>query len=160
MASYCTIADVCAAFPQFVRAQAGSIADATIQAWIDGRKTRIRSVFLSRGVDLDAGALSTDEANFLKDLNRDGAIGDLGDALQATVTLQPGEYSLASAHRATYERVLKEIQQGLHDVLFSAIASHKDVRPLLGGTAGAEADKTQPSPDPNSNRVFGKNQVF
>ncbi len=160
MASYCTVDDVCDAFPQFVRAQTGSISDAQIQKWIDGRKSRIRSVLLKRKIDPDALALSTDQSNFLKDLNRDGALGDLGDALQGTMSMQAGEYVLTASHRKTYELVLKEIQQGLHDALFVTTAAHASTNPSLGGIAGAETDNTQPSPDPSSNRAFGKSQVF
>ena len=46
--------------------------------------------------------LTPDQANFLRALNRDGAIADLGDALQGNVSLQPGEYSLAGERRTSF----------------------------------------------------------
>ena len=95
--SYCTVDDVCTAFPRFVRNAAGSISDTQIQDWIDDRKARIRGAFLARLIDPDTLALTVDAGNFLRALNRDGAIADLGDALQGDVTLQPGEYSLAGS---------------------------------------------------------------
>ncbi len=159
--AYCTVDDVASAVAQFFqRNQTGSISDAQIQGWIDDRKARIRSAWLTRNIDTDGGALSTDQANFLRALNRDGAIADLGDALQATVTLAPGEIGIAASHRATFERVLIEIQKGLHDVLFSAKAKHTDVRPLFGGIAGAETDVNDTPATRDENRSFGKNQNF
>ena len=106
--SYCTVDDVCTAFPRFVRNAANSIQDTQIQDWIDDRKARIRGAFLARLVDPDTLALTVDAGNFLRALNRDGAIADLGDALQGDVTLQPGEYSLAGSHRQSFERQIKE----------------------------------------------------
>lgn len=157
---YCTVDDVCSAFPQFAREQAGSVSDAQIQGWIDDRKARIRSKLLARGIDPDALVLDTDQAAFLKSLNRDGAIADLGTALLSTVTLQPGEYSVAAGHRKAFETVLAEIGQGVHDRLFTADAKTADVRPQFGGTAGAETDSEETPVDLGQNRFFGKNQQF
>ena len=89
--SYCTVDDVCTAFPRFVRNAANSIQDTQIQDWIDDRKARIRSALYARAIDPDAMALTPDQANFLRALNRDGAIADLADALQGNVSLQAGE---------------------------------------------------------------------
>jgi hypothetical protein len=158
--SYCTVDNLCAHFPQFKRAQTGSVSDAQIQAWIDGRKAQIRSALLSRGTDPDALVLTTDQTAWLRTLNEDGAIGDLGDALEGTMTLQPGEYSLAAAHRKRFEMVLKEIQAGLHDAFFRSEAAHKEVRPQLGGIAGAETDTDSTPADRGENRSFGRGQVF
>src|SRR3954469_352086 len=141
MSGYCTIADVCSSFPQFVRQQTGSISDSQIQDWIDDRKVRIRSVLLTRGFDPDTPAVTGDAARFLLSLNKDGAIADLGDALQGTMTLQPGEYSLPAERRKSYERVMKELVAGAHDQLFQPTTSRTaDVTPLMRAVGGAETD--------------------
>ncbi len=157
--SYCTVDDVCTAFPRFARNAANSIQDTQIQDWIDDRKARIRGAFLARLIDPDTLALTADAANFLRALNRDGAIADLGDALQGDVTLQPGEYSLAGAHRQSFERQINEIKQGLYDALFSGLARHVEIEPLLGGTAGGETDRSTAF-DRGEDKAFSKNQVF
>src|SRR6266446_5986440 len=168
MPGYCSIDDVARAFPQFQRNQIASIQDTDIQGWIDDRKARIRSALLTRGFDPDLPPnppLTADQSNFLRALNRDGTIGDLGDALQATITLQPGEYSIASAHRTTYERVLKEITEAKHDRMFQSgplgsIARKQDVTPLFKGVGGAEQDVEQTPMSRQEDRIFGKNQKF
>src|SRR6266446_297344 len=165
MAGYCSIDDVTKPFPQIQRNQINSVQDTDIQGWIDDRKARIRSALLTRGFDPDSppNPLTLDQSNFLRALNRDGAIADLGDALQATITLQPGEYSIAKAHRDTYERVLKEITEAKHDRMFQAgplgnIARKQDVTPLFKGIGGAEQDREETPFSPQEDRLFGKNQ--
>lgn len=158
---YCTVADVCSSFPQFKREQIGSITDAQIQDWIDDRKARIRSALLTRGFDPDTPAVTGDAARFLLSLNKDGAIADLGDALQGTMTLQPGEYSLPAERRKSYERVMKELVQGFHDNLFQPVISRTtDVTPLTRGIGGAETDPTQTPRVTGKNRKFWINQQF
>lgn len=149
---YCTVDNVVSAFRFFERNAAGSPSDPDIQGWIDDRKARIRSALLRRNFDPDAPptALTTDQANFLRSLNRDGAIADLGNAIQASLTLQPGEYSLASSHRKTFESVLAAIAKGEHDYLFKK-------GPQFGGIAGAE---TTPQRRPCGNRSFSRGQIF
>lgn len=162
MASYCSVDDVCTAFPQFKREEHASIKDNDIQGWIDQRKARIRSVLLSRQkFDPDAVQLTVDQANFLRGLNVDGVIADLADAMAQTITLQPGETLLSASHRKTYEAVLKEIQNGLHDVLFQqAIARSQDVQPLFGGIGGAEMPRHQTPGSAHQTRYFGISQRF
>jgi hypothetical protein len=157
--SYCTVDDVCTAFPRFVRNAPGSIQDTDIQGWIDDRKARIRGAFLARLIDPDAMTLTADQSNFLRALNRDGAIADLGDALQGNIALQPGEYSLAGSHRQSFERQIKEIKDGLYDALFSGIARHVEIEPLLGGMAGGETDHSTAF-DRGEDKAFSKNEVF
>jgi hypothetical protein len=157
--SYCSVDDVCSAFPRFVRNVAGSIQDAQIQDWIDDRKARVRQALLARLIDPDVMALTTDQANYLRALNRDGAIADLGDALQGNLILQPGEYSLAGEHRKSFERQVAEIKQGLADALFSGLARHVEIEPLLGGVAGGETDRSTAF-DRDEDKAFSKNQVF
>jgi hypothetical protein len=157
--SYCTVDDVCSAFPRFVRNAPNSIQDTQIQAWIDDRKARIRSAFYGRAIDPDAMQLATDQANFLRALNRDGAIADLGDALQGTVVLQPGEYSLAAARRKSFEGQIREVKDGLYDKIFAAIARTVEIEPLLGGVAGGETDHSTAF-ERGENKAFSKNQNF
>ena len=136
--SYCTVDDVCTAFPRFVRNAAGSIQDTQIQGWIDDRKARIRSALSARGPSIPTPwSLTPDQANFLRALNRDGAIADLGDALQGNVSLQPGEYSHAGERRKSFERQIDEIKQGLYDSsVRQHIAQHVEIEPLLGRHGG------------------------
>lgn len=156
---YCSVNDVCSAFPQFQRDAHGSVQDTDIAGWILDRKARIRSALLTRGFDPDLNILTSDQANFLRALNRDGAIPDLGSAIQGTTTLQPGEYSLAQAHRKTYETVLTEITKGLHDKLFNIRSRTTDVGPLFGGVSGGDViDDGLITYE--SSTLFHKNQVF
>lgn len=158
--SYCSVNDVTAAFPQFQRNANASIQDSQIQGWVDDRKAQIRSAFLTRGYDPDT-ATTGDQVNFLRALNRDGAMADLGDALQATITLQPGEYSVAGARRQSFLNTLKEIKQGLHDKLFQpALAKTMDVAPLIRYVAGADQDRVSTPGSNGLNQFFGKNQFF
>ena len=157
--SYCTVDDVCSAFPRFVRNATGSIEDAQIQGWIDDRKARIRAAFYARNIDPDAMTLSTDQGDFLRALNRDGAIADLGDALQGNVALQAGEYSLADQRRKSFERQIAEIKQGLYDKFFSLLAKTVEIEPTLGGIAGGETDRSTAF-DRGEDKAFSKNQTF
>jgi len=150
--SYCTVDDVCTAFPRFVRNAANSIQDTQIQGWIDDRKARIRSA-------LYAMALTTDQANFLRALNRDGAIADLADALQGNVSLEAGEESEAVQRRKSFELQIAEIKQGLYDKFFSQLARTVEIEPTLGGTAGGETDRST-APERGENKSFSKDQVL
>ena len=150
---YCTVDDVCSAFPRFVRNAAGSISDAQIQGWIDDRKARIRSVCMQRNFDPDAQANSDDITNVLRSLNREGAIGDLADALEAIITTASGAVALSERHRASYEAQLAEIKAGAHDFLFG-LASR------VAGTAGADTPVGQTPEDTGQNQAFGKNTRF
>jgi hypothetical protein len=157
--SYCTVDDVCSAFPRFVRNAPNSIQDAQIQDWIDDRKARVRSALYARAIDPDVMQLTPDQANFLRALNRDGAIADLGDALQGTVALQPGEYSLAAARRKSFEGQIREIKDGLYDKIFAVIARTVEIEPLLGGVAGGDTDRST-AQDRGENKAFSKDEVF
>ena len=157
--SYCTVDDVCTAFPRFVRNAANSIQDSQIQGWLDDRKARIRSALYARGIDPDAMALTTDQANFLRALNRDGGVADLVDALQGNVSLEAGEESEATARRKSFELQIAEIKQGLYDKFFSQLARTVEIEPTLGGTAGGETDRST-AQDRSENKSFSKDQVF
>jgi hypothetical protein len=168
MSGYCTIGQVCSAFPFFRRDQGGSIGDSDIQGWIDDRKARIRSAFLTRGFDPDNPPnppLTQDQAAFLRALNRDGAIADLGDALQGQNSLQPGEYSVPKAHRESYENVLKEITKAGHDAMFNTgplgnIARTQDVTPQFLGIAGGATSPCDTPPILQTNVKLYLNQRF
>jgi hypothetical protein len=157
--AYCTVDDVCTAFPRFVRNATGSVQDTQIQGWIDDRKARIRAALVARNIDPDAETPTSDQAAFLRALNRDGAIADLGDALQGGLALQPSEYSLAGSRRQSFERQIKEIKEGLYDALFSTLARHVEIEPLLGGIGGGETDRSTAF-DRGENKAFSKNQTF
>ena len=157
--SYCTVDDVCTAFPRFVRNAANSIQDAQIQDWIDDRKARIRSALYARGIDPDVMALTPDQANFLRALNRDGAIADLADAVQGNVSLQAGEDAHAAQRRQSFERQVAEIKQGLYDRFFSQLARTVEIEPMFGGTAGGETDHST-AQERSENKSFSKDQVF
>jgi len=157
--SYCTVDDVCTAFPRFVRNAPNSVQDTQIQDWIDDRKARIRAALYARALDPDAMQLTSDQANFLRALNRDGAIADLGDALEGNVSLQPAEFSQAAERRASFERQIAEIKQGLYDKFFSPLAKTVEIEPTLGGTAGGETDRST-ARDRGENKAFSKDQTF
>ena len=157
--SYCTVDDVCTAFPRFVRNAANSIQDTQIQDWLDDRKARIRSALYARGIDPDAMTLTTDQANFLRALNRDGGVADLADALQGNVSLQAGEESEATARRKSFELQIAEIKQGLYDKFSSQLARTVEIEPTLGGTAGGETDRST-AHERGENKSFSKDQVF
>ena len=157
--SYCTVDDVCTAFPRFVRNAANSIQDSQIQGWLDDRKARIRSALYARGIDPDAMTLTTDQANFLRALNRDGGVADLVDALQGNVSLEAGEESEATARRKSFELQIAEIKQGLYDKFFSQLARTVEIEPTFGGTAGGETDRST-ARDRGENKAFSKDQAF
>jgi hypothetical protein len=147
---YCTVDDVASAFPRFVRNAAGSVQDSQIQGWIDDRKARIRSVCMMRNFDPDAQTNSDDITNFLRSLNREGAIGDLADALEATITTSAGSVALSERHRQSFEAQIAEIKIGVHDYLFGQVSR-------VAGTAGADTPVDQTPADTGENQAFGKN---
>ena len=164
---YCAISDVTDAFPSFQRQAAGSISDARIQTWIDQYASRIRAALMQRGVDpgwnsgtsvgtasLPGGAtISVDQSNWLLLLNADGAIGELGRALEGNVTLQPGEISVVGGRRKNYEMVLAAVAKGAYDAYWGLPSR------LAGSIGGAEEDHTTPR-QRDENRQFGINQKF
>jgi len=154
--SYCTVDEVCAAFPTFARGATGSIADAQITKWVDDWAARIDSALLGRGLNLATFIPTTRQANFLRGMNVDGAVAELGAALQGSLTLQPGEYSLAAARRRSAERTLKQISDGEHDTLFGVEVEGAK----FAGVAGAETTVDETPEDLDENRSFGKGQVF
>lgn len=158
--AYCTVDEVCGAFPNFARMATGSITDVQIQKWIDDWTSRIDSALLDRGVAVDTIALTTRQQNFLRAVNADGAVAELGLALQGSLTLQPGEYSLAAGRRRSAERVLAEIIKGSHDVLFGVGTATPATTTKFGGIGGAETDAADTPEALEENRSFGKNQEF
>lgn len=161
MASYCSVKDVVTPYPSFVINDSGDIQQTDIQGWIDQRKSRIRSALLTRGFDPDAVELNEDQANFLRSLNTDGAVADLGDALQNRVSLQGTEAAVPGSRRKIFETVIKELMDGKHDVLFqNGAARIVDVTPLFKGVGGAETSPSDTPPVLGTNILTYKNQTF
>lgn len=150
---YCQITDVVSEFPRFVRNAPNSISDAQIQAWIDQGAARIRAALMQRGIDPSTITLSTDQTNWLSSLNEDWAASKLAAVLEANISLQPGEVSVAQQRRRSFESVLGDIKLGRYDAFWS-IQSR-----LANSIAGAEADRTTPH-ERGENRSFGKNQAY
>jgi len=154
--AYCSVNDVCAAFPQFAPAAAGSVSDAQILIWIEDWTARIYSAFLTRGINLSSLTFTAIQTSFLQALSIDGAAAELGAALQGVISLQPGEYSLPAARRRSAERVLKEIREGIHDALFGVTPAGTS----FGGIGGAETTPGETAEDLEENRSFSKGDVF
>jgi hypothetical protein len=164
---FCSIAEVEHNFPNFQPNLATGPSDDDIQEWIDNRAGRIIGLFFSRGIDLIAIQASpgfTDAQNeLLRGMNLDGAIADLGDALQGNVTLQYQEYALIQGHRKSFEQAMKEIGQGFFDKMFNPLARTESVLPGFGGgsgTTGFPAGTTETTTVTATDRFFWKSQTF
>lgn len=151
--SYCQISDVCAEFPRFARNSPGSVQDPAIQAWIDNAAARIDAALIQRGITPASIPLSADQQNWLRSLNLDAAVGRLALVLEAQVTLQPGEVSIAGQRLKQFEAVLNDVRSGRCDWFFGMESR------LANSIAGAEADRSTPR-ERDENRSFGKNQIF
>lgn len=150
--SYCTIGDVCKAFPTFQRNRVNSPQDVDIDKWIANWAARIDAALEGRGLNLDTFVPSARQAAFLAAINENGAVAELGSALQGALTLQPGEYSLPAERRRQAEAMLKQIAAGAYDKLFGVKASGS-----FGGIGGAETDKADTPEALGDNRAFGRN---
>lgn len=149
---YCQITDVCSEFPRFARNSPNSVQDAQIQIWIDQVAARIRAALMMRGVDPAAMTLSADQTSWLSALNEDGAAAKLAAVLEANVTLQPGEVSIAQQRRKAFEAVLADFKNGRYDAYWG-------LESRFSGDGGAETDRSTPR-ERDENRSFGKNQKF
>ena len=158
--SYCTIDDVVKAFPNFQRNATGSVQDADIEKWIANWAARIDAALAERGVNLDTFVASARQLALLAALNEDGAVAELGSALQGTLTLQPGEYSVPASRRRSAEAALKQIIAGGCDVLFGMATATPATTSKFGGIGGAETAKEDTPEALEENRAFGKNQEF
>ena len=127
---YCTVDDVCSAFPRFVRNAAGSISDAQIQGWIDDRKARIRSVCMQRNFDPDAQANSDDITNVLRSLNREGiALSDMALLYRSNAQSRVLEHTLFRAsipYRVYGGLRFFERQEVKHALAYLRLAANPD----------------------------------
>jgi len=151
--SYCTIEQVVSEFPRFERNLAGGIQDDDIQMWIDTASARINAALIQRGIAPASLDLSTDQANWLQSLNTDYAVGRMGLVLQAQITLQPGEVSLAGQRLKQFDAVLNDVRAGRYDAFFGVRSR------LWGSVGGAETERSTPA-QRDENRAFGRNQEF
>jgi len=154
--SYATVDEVCALYSLFQRGATGSISDAQIAKWLDDAAARIYSAVLARGADLATLVLTATQSNFLRGLNVDGGVAELGAALQGSLTLAPGEHSLAAARRRSFERVLKEIGEGIHDALLGITPDGAK----FAGVGGAETTVGETASDRGENRSFSKDDEY
>ena len=156
---FCQISDVCAEYPTFQRNAANSVSDAQIQNWINRGAARIKAAFFKKGIDLtqptlpNGQALSFDQLNWLCELNEDYAASKLGSVLQSSVTLQPGEITIAGTRRKAFEAAIAGILKGDQDAYFGIGSS------IANSFGGAETDKSTPG-ERGENRFFGKNNQW
>lgn len=153
--SYCQISDVCADFPRFVRDSPGSVQDSAIQSWIDNAAARIDAALINRGIAPAATTLTADQQNWLRSLNLDAAVGRMGLVLEAQVTLQPGEVSLAGQRLKQFETTLNEVRNGRYDWFFGLQSRLRDPNAF----AGADTDRSTPR-ERGENRAFGVNEDY
>ncbi|HLI03151.1 MAG TPA: hypothetical protein VFC10_07440 [Terriglobia bacterium] len=150
---YCTVDDVAAEFPSFVRN--ADIQDAQIQAWIDRAAAAIAAALVQRGFDPDAPPLplTTRQSALLSGLNAAAVVRQLGDVLASRVSLQTGEPAVAGARGQALTTILKDIRAGAYDQFFGIQSRFRDSNAF----AGADTDGTTPE-DRQENRAFGMNQ--
>jgi len=153
--SYSTVDEVCSEFPRFQRNQAGSVSDAQVADWLEQFAARIDSALAERGIIVANLTLTAAQAAWLANLNQNAGCAKLGLVLQGTVTLQPGEYSLAASRMRDFEKVLRQVSEGVYDKFWGIQTTSK-----LGGVAGAEVAKEDTPEALGDNRAFGKNQEF
>lgn len=174
--SYCTVDEVCSQFPRFVRAQANSISDATIQTWLDDAAAYIYSQFLSRKIDLAnlppcTAAQTQIQTYILRSLNRESGTKDLAAILRyTTAAANTSEFSGAqedapktplTASRFRDGR-FSEIMRGSYDQIFApGIARTVSITPTIQGSiAGGDTDPTQTPETEGLNALFGLRQEY
>jgi hypothetical protein len=166
--SYCTVGDVCSAFPRFVRGQSGSISDSQIESWCEDASTLIHAGFYQRGLDTDSlshplvsnpsqATPVTDQPQVLRELSVPYPIWKLGSAIWATLT--PTEQALARSNYDLWAKTLKKIGDGVYDKLFYLYARTVDIQPAFAGVGGAETDRS-PQVVPPDNRAFTKELIW
>lgn len=170
MASYCNPTDVRNAFPSFQGNQSGSIADTTIQTWLDDAKAEIRARFLRRAIDPDnpSWIAGTDQANILHKLNLESGIRDLAHVLEYSWAKQNMDgfntetvRSPLGAKRFSDGR-FAAITLGEYDALFlnasGTPVQHLDVQPALQGViAGGDQDPNMTAQMNGYDIFFSKN---
>jgi hypothetical protein len=88
-------------------------------------------------------------ANFLRSLNLAGAAADVADVLEANVTLQPGEVSMAAVKQKYFWQMIEEINKGRWDSIFKNPSR-------IVGTAGADTVIGQTPRDRGESTLLGK----
>lgn len=168
---YCIVDDVTKSFPRFVRDQAGSIADADIQGWLDDASGTVHAAFYNRGLDVNnlphprvsdptATTPVMDQPNILRDMVRNYGIWRLASAIWAT--LSTTEQAMARGAYNRWETTLKGISNGLYDSIFWLRSRTTDVEPAFSGSGGADlpgGDLNSPI-DQSTSRSFWKGQNF
>ena len=176
--SYCTVDDVCSQFPRFVRAQPNSIADATIQTWLDDAAAYIYAQFFSRKIDLanlPPGATTAQQqiqAYILRSMNRDSGVKDLAAILKYSTNAveieqygapqEQGPKTPLAASRFRDGR-FSEIMRGSYDQIFMpGIARTVSVTPTIQGSiAGGDTDPSLTTPESEGlNALFSLRQEF
>jgi hypothetical protein len=168
--AYCTVDDVCASFPRFVRQQAGSISDASIQAWLEDGSSTVHAGFFSLGLDVsnlshpkvsnpNEATPVTDQANILREIVRNYGIWRLASAIWAT--LSTTEQAMARGAYNRWSTDLKAITAGDYDSLFWKGSRTTAIEPGFDGVAGAETEcGPHTSPPDGGNWPFFSGQVF
>jgi hypothetical protein len=155
--SYCTVDDVCSEFPRFVRNAPGGVQDTQIQRWLDMAQTRIDGALAQRGIGQFTGGVFTpaiaftpEQLSWLANANLDAGVGRLGTVLQAQITLQPGEVSIAGQRLKQFEATIQAIRDKKWDAFFGV---QSWIRESMGG---AETDRST-AQERGENRGFSKN---
>jgi len=161
---YCTVAEVKARMPRFQSGVSGNIQDGDIEKWIANRGSQIYAKLLNRGIDpgadgsqlalviIDAAQLAAALA-WLNDLNCVGAIADVMRVLEAAITLQPGDVSLAAQSDKRFWKLVDEIAEGRSDALFN-------VQSRVRGCAGADTIPGSTSASRGENAAFSRDMKY
>jgi len=145
---FCVLADVTARVPRFTVDLPNNPSTAQIGQWIDNRASEIYARLLNRGIDpgwdgskLNSMGLTADQiaagTAWLREANIKGALADVLNALQSSITLQAGEVSEASRAMREYQQLLTEIARGFYDALFgnaSRLQGYAGGDTLVGAT--------------------------
>jgi hypothetical protein len=145
---FCAVSDVTARVPRFTVDLPNNPSTEQIEQWIDNRASEIYARLLNRGIDpgwngakLAGMGLTTDQVAagtaWLREANIKGALADVLNSLQSSVTLQAGEVSEASRAMREYQQLLAEIASGFYDALFgnpSRIRGYAGGDTVIGAT--------------------------
>jgi hypothetical protein len=157
---FCLLADVTARVPRFTVDLPNNPSTTQIGQWIDNRASEIYARLLNRGIDpgwngskLNSMGLTADQVSaataWLREANIKGALADVLNALQSSMTLQTGEVSEASRAMREYQQLLAEIARGFYDALFSNPSR-------IQGYAGGDTVVGAKPSDLGLNIAFGK----
>jgi hypothetical protein len=145
---FCVLTDVTARVPRFTVDLPNNPSTEQIGQWIDNRAGEIYARLLNRGIDpgwnaskLSSMGLTADQVAaataWLREANIKGALADVLNSLQSSITLQAGEVSEASRAMREYQQLLMEIARGFYDALFgnaSRLQGYAGGDTLVGAT--------------------------